>query len=317
MSKRIIPRAGLSRREFIARAVTVSSAVALWDGGALSCLAAERTVPPIVVFSKVYQALKLDFDHAAELTAEAGLDGVDCPVRPGGEILPERAAEEMPRYVAALQKRKLSMPLLTTGITNVASPHTEEVLRTAKKLGVQFYRLGFTHRESAVPAEKQCREIKAQFKDLAALNQQIGIGAIFQNHSPSGRTYVGGNLAELYEIVQGFNPAQIGVAFDIGHALVVHGDEWRAHFDKLTPYIKVLYVKDVTRDGRWVPFGQGDIGRLGYFKLVRQMGYRAPICLHVEFDWTEKGKTKTREALVKALRDSVRALKQWLEEAGD
>jgi hypothetical protein len=45
------------------------------------------------------------------------------------------------------------------------------------------------------------------------------------------------------------------------------------------------------------------------------MGYRAPICLHVEFDWTEKGKTKTREALAKTLRDSVRALKQWLEEA--
>jgi len=57
------------------------------------------------------------------------------------------------------------------------------------------------------------------------------------------------------------------------------------------------------------------IGRLGYFRLVREMGYRAPICLHVEFDWTEKGKTKTREALVKALRDSVRVLKQWLEEA--
>jgi len=315
MSMSIPSRAEVSRREFIARAMTVSSAAALWDGGALSCLAAEWTVPPIVVFSKVYQELKLDFEHAADLTAEAGLDGVDCPVRPGGEILPERAAEEMPRYVAALQKRKLSMPLLTTGITSAASPHTEQVLRTAKKLGVQFYRLGVTHRDPAVPAEKQCREVRAQLKDLAALNQQIGIGAIFQNHSPSGRTYVGGNLAELYDIVSGFDPAQIGVAFDIGHALVVHGDEWRAQFDKLKRHIKVIYVKDVTRAGRWVPFGQGDIGRLGYFKLVRQMGYRAPICLHVEFDWTEKGKTKTREALVKALRDSVRALKQWLEEA--
>lgn len=315
MSKRIIPRAGLSRREFIARTVTLSSTASLWGGVALSSLAAERSLPPIVVFSKVYQELKLDFDHAAEVTAEAGLDGVDCPVRPGGEILPERAAEEMPRYVAALQKRNLTMPLLTTAITSAASPHAEAILRTAKKLGVQFYRLGFTHRDPAVPAEKQCREVKARLKDLAALNQQIGIGAIFQNHSPSGRAYVGGDLAEMYDIVQGFDPAQIGVAFDIGHALVVHGGEWRAHFEKLKRYIKVIYVKDVTRDGRWVPFGQGGVGRLGYFRLVREMGYRAPICLHVEFDWTEKGKTKTREALVKALRDSVRVLKQWLKEA--
>jgi len=315
MSKRINPRAELSRREFITRAVTVSSAASLWGGVALSSLAAELPWPPIVVFSKVYQELKLDFDHAAEVTAAAGLDGVDCPVRPGGEILPERVAEEMPRYVEVLQKRNLVMPLLTTAITSAASPHTEAILRTANKLGVQFYRLGPTHRDPAISAEKQCREVRARLKELAALNQQIGIGAIFQNHSPSGRAYVGGDLAEMYDIVQGFDPAQIGVAFDIGHALVVHGDEWRAHFEKLKRYIKVIYVKDVTRDGRWVPFGQGGIGRLGYFRLVREMGYRAPICLHVEFDWTEKGKTKTREALVKALRDSVRVLKQWLEEA--
>ena len=311
----ILSRRELSRREFIARALAVSSTAAFWRGGAWSCLAAERTVPPIVVFSKVYQALKLNFEDATAVTAEAGLDGVDCPVRPGGEILPEHAAAEMQRYVAALRKRNLSMPLLTTGITSAASPHTEKILRTAKELGVQYYRLGFVERRMDVPAAEQCREIKAQLKDLAALNQQIGIGAVFQNHSPAGRTYVGGNLAELYDIVQGFDPAQIGVAFDIGHALVVHGDQWRAHFEKLKSHIKVVYVKDVTRDGRWVPFGQGAIGALGYFKLLRQMGYRGPICLHVEFGWTEKGKSKTREALVKALRDSNRALKQWLEEA--
>ena len=47
---------------------------------------------PIAVFSKVYQELKLDFKAAADLTAEAGLDGIDCPVRSGGEIEPEQAA---------------------------------------------------------------------------------------------------------------------------------------------------------------------------------------------------------------------------------
>jgi L-ribulose-5-phosphate 3-epimerase len=236
-------------------------------------------------------------------------------VRPGGEIVPERAAEQMPRYVAALRKRNLSMPLLTTAITSAASPHTEEILRTAKDLGVQYYRLGFILRQAGVPAEKQCEQVRAQLKDLAALNRQIGIGAIFQNHSPSGRTYLGGNLNELYDIVQGFDPAQIGAAFDIGHALVVHGNQWRAQFEKLKPHIRVVYVKDVTRDGHWVPFGQGAIGGLGYFKLLRQMDYRAPISLHIEFDWTGKGKTKTRAALVKALEDSSRVLKQWLLEA--
>jgi sugar phosphate isomerase/epimerase len=302
----------LSRRDFLARSTVAASATALCGSPALSCLAADKLVSPIVVFSKVYQALKLGFDDAAALTVEAGLDGIDCPVRPGGEVLPERVAEDLPRYAEALRKRNLRVPLLTTAITSASSPHAEEIVRTAKKLGVQFYRLGFINRQTDAPAGKQVREIKAQLKDLAALNKQVGIGAIFQNHSPAGRTYVGGDLAELYEIVQGFDPAQIGVAFDIGHALVVHGDDWRRHFEKLKSHLKIAYVKDVARAGRWVPFGQGDVASTGYFKLLRQMGYHAPISLHIEFDWNDGGKSKTPAALLNALKESSQTLKRWL-----
>jgi hypothetical protein len=42
----------------------------------------------------------------------------------------------------------------------------------------------------------------------------------------------------------------------------------------------------VKRGGRWVPFGEGDIGRVGYFQLLREINYRAPISLHIEYDWT-------------------------------
>jgi L-ribulose-5-phosphate 3-epimerase len=305
----------LSRRDFIARTVAASSTVALCGGGALPILADGTPALPIVVFSKVYQELKLSFDDAAAVTAEAGIDGIDCPVRPGGEVLPEHVTGELPQYASALRKRGLQMPLLTTAITGVASPHTVEILRTAKKLGVKFYRLGFIIRESNASASKQVREFKAQLKDLAALNKQLGIGAIVQNHSPSGQTYVGGDLTELYEIVKDFDPAQIGVAFDIGHALVVHGDGWRLHFEKLKPHLKIAYVKDVKREGRWVPSGTGDIGSTGYFKLLRELNYQAPVSLHIEFDWTDGGKAKTRAALVKALQDSARVLRHWLASA--
>ena len=302
----------LSRREFITTSTLAASATALCSTPALSSLAAEKLSPPIVVFSKVYQTLKLGFDAAAALTAEAGLDGIDCPVCPGGEILPERVTEDLARYAEALRKRNLRLPLLTTAITSAASPHAEEIVRTAKKLGAQFYRLGFIERQPDAPAGKQVREIKAQLKDLAALNKQAGIGAIMQNHSPAGRSYVGGDLAELYEIVKDFDPAQIGVAFDIGHALVVHGDGWRQHFEALKSHLKIAYVKDVTRAGRWVPFGEGDVASTGYFTLLKQMGYRAPVSLHIEFDWNDGGKSKTRAALLKALQASSQTLSRWL-----
>ena len=120
----------------------------------------------------------------------------------------------------------------------------------------------------------------------------------------------------MYDIVKDFDPAQIGVAFDIGHALVVHGDDWRRHFEKLKSHLKVAYVKDVTRGGRWVPFGQGDIASTGYFKLLKQMGYRAPVSLHIEFDWSDGGKSKTRAALLEALQGSARVLRRWLSAVG-
>ena len=129
-------RPSLSRRQFIARGLAVSCTARVW--GACAGRAAEWVIPSIVVFSKVYQELKLNYDQAAAVTAEAGLNGVDCPVRPDGEITPERATEEMSRYVAALAKRGLQMPLITTAITSVASPHTEDILRTARKLSVQY-----------------------------------------------------------------------------------------------------------------------------------------------------------------------------------
>ncbi|HOX56650.1 MAG TPA: sugar phosphate isomerase/epimerase family protein [Candidatus Paceibacterota bacterium] len=305
----------ISRREFIAQTSLAATTTAFCGAWIQRGFTAEPWPPPIVVFSKIYQALKLNFDDAAALTAEAGIDGIDCPVRPGGEILPEQAATRLPEYAAALNKHSLQVPLLTTGITGVSSPNAEEILRTAKQHGVRFYRLGFVLRKPEVPADQQVREVQAQLKDLAALNKAVGLGAILQNHSPTGRNYVGGDLADMYEIVKEFDPAQVGVAFDIGHALVVHGNEWRGHFDKLKSHIKVAYVKDVTRAGRWVPFGQGDIGGLGYFKLLRQTGCRAPISLHIEFDWSGGGKSRTRSALIKALRDSARVLRGWLAEA--
>ncbi len=64
-----------------------------------------------------------------------------------------------------------------------------------------------------------------------------------------------------------------------------------------------------------MPFGEGDIAATGYFKLLRELKYQAPISMHIEFDWTDGGKSKTRPALVKALQDSSRVLRGWLASA--
>src|SRR4051812_1321741 len=227
----IIQTMHLSRREFLNK--TSLAAACVGTVPSFAAAAAESSDLPIVVFTKVYQSLNLDFEDAASLTAEASLNGVDLPLRPGGEVEPEKAVDELPRYAAALRQRGLSMPFLTTSILSPSSAHAAEILRTAKKLGVKLYRTGFVERHSDESAKMQITEVRAQLKDLATMNKEIGIGAIVQNHSPAGHTYLGGDLHELVEVLAGFNPNEIGAAFDIGHAIKVHGDEWRPLFEKL------------------------------------------------------------------------------------
>ncbi len=266
-------------------------------------------VPPIVVFSKIYQSIKLSYEDSAASTAEAGLAGVDCTVRPAGEVLPERVEDDLPRYAAALTRRNLSMPLMTTAIVATDSPQAEKILRTAKKLGVTHFRAGFIERAKTA-LDRQIAEAKSRFKDLAALCKALGITAVIQNHSPSNMNYLGGDLGELRKICDDLDPTLVGIAFDIGHALNVHGEKWVEHFEALKSHIRIVYIKDVNAKHQWVPFGEGLIAGSGYFAKLRAMNYHSPISLHIEYNWSPPGKGN-RADIVRALRESSAVLRSW------
>jgi sugar phosphate isomerase/epimerase len=306
----------ITRRRFLKLAGATAAAM---NAGRLLCgresvsLGAGASMPPVAVFGKIFQELKLNFQQSAQVAAEAGLDGVDCAVRSKGEVLPEHAAEQLPRYADALAKQKLRLLLMATDIRGVDSPHAREILGTGKRLGVRDYRLGFWLHRPEVPPEKLCTEIRSRLKELAAMNGELGVCGLFQNHSPwngKNRGPAGGDLDELYDLVKDFDPQRIAVAFDLGHAIIVHGDAWRPRFEKLKPHIRVVYVKDVRRPAAFVPFGQGEFGSSGFFPLLAKMNYRAPLSMHVEYDWAAPGK-KTPAALTAVLKENRRVLGQW------
>ena len=160
-------------------------------------------------------------------------------------------------------------------------------------------------------------QIKSSLTDLAAMNKELGVCGVYQNHSaPPERadSPVGGNLDELYDIVKDFDPKQIGVAFDLGHAIITHGDEWQKHFEKLKDHIRVVYIKDVKRPASFVPFGEGEFSGTNFFELLQKMNYKAPLSLHIEFDWAQQGQ-KTQAALVETLKQSRRVLGDWWQHA--
>jgi sugar phosphate isomerase/epimerase len=300
----------LTRREFLIRTIAASGAL---SAGMLSGSGADKAhVPDVVVFSKIYQTLKLNYADSAALTQQAGLQGVDATVRPGGEVLPEKVKEDLPRYAEELKKQGLTMPMITTGIVSAASPHAETILRTARSLGVKYYRLGVINPSNDVPLAELIGKVRKDFKELAQLNREIGITGMLQNHSPSGRSrYLGGDLDEMQALLSGLNPGELGAAFDIGHALVVHGEQWREKFEKIRTHLSVAYAKDWKKDGGWVAMGEGDLLASGYFTELKRIKYSAPLSLHIEHDWDKKGTVRTREQLMKVLRADSAVLRSW------
>lgn len=306
-------QSNFSRRQFLSRTAALTAATALGDLGSPPLLGAGEFAPPVVVFSKIYHELHLSLDDSAALTAEVGLDGVDCPVRSSDQIRPERVREDLPRYVELLRQRHLQLPLLTTTIVSPETPHARDILTTARALGARYYRVGYTSLKAGGNMAQLIEQTRAQLQALAALNKEIGVCALVQNHSPSRPNGpLGGDLNDLFALVQDLPPDQVGVAFDLGHAILVHGDQWSAHFERLQPHIRVAYLKDVRRGQGFVRFGEGEFRQMDFFTRLKRMGYRAPLSLHIEYPWTKPGEPPTRAALAAALQDSLRVVRQWI-----
>lgn len=307
------PNKPIGRRAF----VKTTAAAALGSSlSATSLIAAEKAKKPwpneFCTFTKVFQ--HMSFDELADTIAELGFDGIEAPVRPGGHVLPERVEEDLPKMMEALKKRGLNITILTSGINEVSEEqHTEKVLRTAKALGIKRYRMSYYRYDLKKSIPDQLESFRSPLNDLVALNKEIGIKAIYQNHS--GAKFCGAPLWDLYELIKNHSPEQIGSCFDIGHATVEGAKAWPLNFQLLRPWIDAVYVKAPAFKNNeivWGPINEGAVDN-GFFSLLKQSKFAGPISLHVEYlkhkDPVNAGK------IIEATRKDFAALKEILAQA--
>ena len=263
-------------------------------------------------FTKVLQ--DLSYEKTAEAAVGIGWDGIECPVRAKGHVLPERVEEDLPRMVDALKAKNLEVLALATEIRGTDDPHIEKVLRTGLKLGIRLYRLGGFKYKDGVSIPKQLDEFRARLKDVAALNRELGVTGLYQNHSGNG--YVGASVWDIHEMVKDFDPKEIGVHFDIGHATVESGLSWPTAFALVKDRIGAVIVKDfywkhTPGEGAktvWVPIGQGSI-QPRFFGMLRASGFRGPITMQFEYPWEGGDGLESR---LKALRQDNLKLREWV-----
>lgn len=226
---------------------------------------------------------QLSYEELADRMASLGYDGIEATIRPGGLIEPERAVDELPKLMEALRKHNLEITVMTSGINRVDQPYTEAVLKTAVDLGVKRYRMSYYRYESDRPIMEQLDEYKRPLNELAALNRELGISAVYQNHS--GPRYVGSAVWDLHYLIRDMPPQDVGVAFDIRHATVEGGTVWPLHYRLLKPHIGIIYVKDfVWRNRRPenIALGRGQVDPQ-FFAMLLKDEYSGPISVHVEY----------------------------------
>jgi len=294
-----------SRRQFLASSLAAVTSAAV-SGGANS--ADESSGNPLCVFTKPFNSLS--FTDLAGSVAELGLQGIEAPIRAGGHVEPTQVADKLPELVAALKARDLQITVMTSDINDPADPLTESVLRTAAKLGVRYYRMKYFKYDEAKPIPDQITEWRKQLIDLAAMNRDLGITGLYQNHA--GRNYFGAPIWDLHQALDGIDPTHLGMAYDIRHATVEGGTSWPIGFQLMRPHVQVVYVKDFV----WgktkpenVPLGQGRVDAK-FFPLLAKSNFTGPISLHEEY--LDHRKPELVDQHWQAIEADVKTLRSWL-----
>lgn len=311
----------LSRRTFVHVAGLATATLAAKPASILAAKPAAVN-RPICVFSKHLQWL--DYKDMAEVVAEIGFDGVDLTVRPGGHVLPEKVRNDLPRALAAVKAAGISMPMMTTKITDPDDAITASILKTAQQCGVGVYRMGYWTYDKNKTVMQSLDALKPKMKKLAALNEQYNIHGAYQNHAG---TRVSAPVWDLWELLKDLDPNWIGSQYDVRHATVEGGKSWQLGMKLVSPFIRSTVIKDFRwekKDGKWkdvhVPLGEGMVDFKQYFKLVKSLNIAGPISLHFEYPVYDKAnknlsQKERRRQTITAMRRDLTALRKMLKEA--
>ena len=259
----------------------------------------------ICAFIKFVQSLS--YNDLGEAMVGAGFDGIEATVRKGGIIPPESAADELPKLAEAMQSTDCGITLLATDINRADHPLTEKVLRAAAAAGVKRYRTAYYRYDLDKPIRAQLVDFRAMARDLAAMNRELGLTGVYQNHA--GAKYAGASIWDLDEILAGLDPDDFGVAFDIRHATAEGGTTWPVLWRLIESRVRMAYVKDFVWKNRKphnVPLGEGLVNP-DFAELLGQSARRVPVSVHVEY--LRDGSV---EQNIAALRNARETLAKWL-----
>lgn len=231
----------------------------------------------------------------------AGFDGLDLTVRPGGHVLPAAAETGLAEAKRAADAAGVSIPMISTAVTDEDSPHAEAVFAAAAHYGARRLKVGYWPYRPFGTLRTQIAEVRGKLRRLARLGRKYHVLPCVHCHS--GRLVASGGPL-LYMILQEFDPAEVGAYVDPMHMTIEGGlAGWEMGLDLLAPWVALVGVKNfrwlaAARDDRgqqryrweYCPLADGQAPLPEFFARLKEIKYDGIVSLHSEY----KGETSFR-----------------------
>ncbi len=242
-----------------------------------------------VMFTKHLEGY--DIGRIIESFASIGIEGADLCTRPDCPVSPENCEQAMPAAAKQFADAGMSIQICTTpgDFTDPAIDYADRLYAACGASGVRAIKLGYWHWEKEYWAFlDDCRTKLDGFEKLSAKH---GVKTVVHNHS--GRT-MGLNASAVMRLMEGRDPAHVGVFADVGHLSVV-GEPINMALDICWKYVDCIAVKDLVwkktpadvageRSLGVVPFGMGYVewGKVTAELVARK--YDGPVSFHCEYN---------------------------------
>jgi sugar phosphate isomerase/epimerase len=262
--------------------------------------------PQLCFFSK--HLAELGWADLGKAVKDLGFDGVDLTVRTAGHVLPERAADDLPRALDTIRSQGVAVPMVTTELTSATHATAKPLLQAAARAGVRYFKTGYWRYTASPDVRAQVAAAGEALAGLAALAQDCGIELGFHNHN----AYIGAALWEIAPAMDRLDPKWAGYYFDPRHAVAEGGGgSWKAAMHLVMPRLKMIALKDFfwhKSEKGWriqdCPLGEGMVDWAWVGKTLAAGGFAGPVSLHFEYEIPGgTAAERTRHTLAAAAKD--------------
>jgi len=257
----------------------------------------------LTVFTKPWPEKELS--ELAGFVAGLGLDGVELPVRPGFQVVPEKVEAALPKAARAFKEHDAA-------IRSVAGPEDEATIRAMGEAGIPILRV-MAKIEMKVGYVASIEELRRRWDRLLPALEKNKVTIGVQNHCD----YSVGSAIGLVHLIGKYDRKLVAAVLDPAHCGLA-GEPDDMAIDIAWPHLALVNLKSAfwrmtsgpeAEDVEWKKYWTtGRFGITSWPKVIKELsrrGYTGDYCLTAEYSNPDGSGDLKGEAASRLIKEDV------------